>query len=82
MRAIKTVIAVTGVLLTAVVCGYMLYLFHTIAYLPPWLNYMIRVLCVVAVIAAIVLCSVYLRGLRAEARRKKNAGKTTKVSTK
>lgn len=82
MRTVKTLIAILALLVTMLVCGYLLYTFFFIDYLPVWIRYTIQGLCAVAIIAAIALCATYIKSVETQARREKYAGKSSRVSTK
>lgn len=83
MRVVKNLIALASFLVVLLVCGYLIYFFHTINYLPYWLNLTIRILCIIAIIAAAVLCGMYMKSLKIEAHKQEQSGKKkNRVSTK
>lgn len=75
MRTIKSLIALVALLAALLVCGYLLYYFHTINYLPFWINMAMRLLCVVAIGSAIALFVAYMKVLDAESRSERRAAK-------
>lgn len=64
MRVIKTIFGTLFALAAMAGCGYLLYMFFNIKFLPPWLCIVLMALCVVGMIAAVVLWIIFLSSLR------------------
>jgi len=61
-REMKIVVVIAVGLLVIAICGYFLWLFHTIDFLPFWLNIIVRVLLVIFGLSTLTITVVQVKG--------------------